>query len=129
MNADDLQCFLSEFIRIPCGHPLDFRREDYEMRKGFTRKPQADEPATPVKNYITRSGLERLQDEHRFLLTRDPAVTEVVTWASNGNRSENAAVVLGIHAARALGAIRALHSFLTRPALSRHSFTILGAPP
>ena len=62
------------------------------MRKGFTRKPQADEPATPVKNYITRSGLERLQDEHRFLLTRErPAVTEVVAWAaSNGDRSENA---------------------------------------
>src|ERR1700723_3000560 len=62
------------------------------MRKGFTRKPQAYEPATPVKNYITRSGLERLQDEHRFLLTRErPAVTEVVAWAaSNGDRSENA---------------------------------------
>src|SRR2546421_42333 len=62
------------------------------MRKGFTRKPQADEPATPVKNYITRSGLERLKDEHRFLLTRErPAVTEVVAWAaSNGDRSENA---------------------------------------
>ena len=62
------------------------------MRKGFTRKPQADEPATPVKNYITRSGLQRLQDEHRFLLTRErPAVTEVVAWAaSNGDRSENA---------------------------------------
>src|ERR1700728_3307546 len=92
MNAEDLRCFLSEFIRIPCGHPLDLRREDYEMRKEFTRKPQADEPATPVKNYITRSGLERLQDEHRFLLTRErPAVTEVVAWAaSNGDRSENA---------------------------------------
>ncbi len=62
------------------------------MRKGFTRKPQADEPATHVKNYITRSGLERLKDEHRFLLTRErPAVTEVVAWAaSNGDRSENA---------------------------------------
>ncbi|MGA7366107.1 MAG: transcription elongation factor GreB [Candidatus Sulfotelmatobacter sp.] len=62
------------------------------MRKGFTRKPKADEPATPVKNYITRSGLERLKDEHRFLLTRErPAVTEVVAWAaSNGDRSENA---------------------------------------
>src|SRR6266496_6566301 len=48
------------------------------MRKGFTRKPQADEPATRVKNYITRSGLQRLKDEHRFLLTRErPAVTEV----------------------------------------------------
>ena len=62
------------------------------MRKGFTRKPQADEPATPVKNYITPSGLERLKDEHRFLLTRErPAVTEVVAWAAgNGDRSENA---------------------------------------
>ena len=62
------------------------------MRKGFTRKPQADEPATPVKNYITRSGLERLKDEHRFLLSRErPAVTEVVAWAAgNGDRSENA---------------------------------------
>jgi transcription elongation factor GreB len=62
------------------------------MRKGFTRKPKPDEPATPGKNYITRSGLERLKDEHRFLLTRErPAVTEVVAWAAgNGDRSENA---------------------------------------
>ncbi|MEZ5355305.1 MAG: transcription elongation factor GreB [Bryobacteraceae bacterium] len=62
------------------------------MRKGFTRKPKADEPATQVKNYITPGGLQRLQDEHRFLLTRErPAVTEVVAWAaSNGDRSENA---------------------------------------
>src|SRR6201986_2266842 len=64
----------------------------FEMRKGFTRKPSADEPATGGKNYITRSGLQRLKDEHRFLLTRErPAVTEVVAWAaSNGDRSENA---------------------------------------
>ena len=62
------------------------------MRKGFTRKPRPDEPATPVKNYITPGGLQRLKDEHRFLLTRErPAVTEVVTWAaSNGDRSDNA---------------------------------------
>src|SRR5277367_5218938 len=73
-------------------HPLDLRWKDNEMRKGFTRKPKADEPATPGKNYITPSGLERLQDEQRFLLTRErPAVTEVVAWAaSNGDRSENA---------------------------------------
>jgi transcription elongation factor GreB len=65
---------------------------DYEMRKGFTRKPQADEPATRVKNYITPAGLQRLKDEHRYLLTRErPAVVEVVAWAaSNGDRSENA---------------------------------------
>ena len=62
------------------------------MRKGFTRKPQANEPATPGKNYITPAGLQRLKDELRFLLTRErPAVTEVVAWAaSNGDRSENA---------------------------------------
>src|SRR5947209_10440654 len=62
------------------------------MRKGFTRKPQADQPATPGKNYITPSGLQRLNDERRFLLTKErPAVVEVVAWAaSNGDRSENA---------------------------------------
>src|SRR5665213_2408376 len=62
------------------------------MRKGFTRNPPRDEPATQVKNYITPSGLERLKSEHKFLLTKDrPAVAEVVTWAAgNGDRSENA---------------------------------------
>ncbi|HYI95911.1 MAG TPA: transcription elongation factor GreB [Bryobacteraceae bacterium] len=62
------------------------------MRKGFTRQPQRDEPATPGKNYITPGGLQRLKDEHRFLLTRErPAVTDVVAWAaSNGDRSDNA---------------------------------------
>src|SRR5436853_6369991 len=45
-----------------------------------------------AKNYITPGGLERLRDEHRFLLTRErPAVTKVVAWAAaNGDRSENA---------------------------------------
>jgi transcription elongation factor GreB len=62
------------------------------MRKGFTRRPKDDEPATRSKNYITPMGLQRLKDEYRFLLTRErPAVTEVVAWAaSNGDRSENA---------------------------------------
>ena len=62
------------------------------MRKGFTRKPKPDDPATRAKNYITPSGLQRLKDEHEFLLTRErPAVVEVVTWAAgNGDRSENA---------------------------------------
>jgi len=48
--------------------------------------------STRVKNYITPSGLQRLKDEHRFLLTRErPALVEVVAWAaSNGDRSENA---------------------------------------
>jgi len=73
---------------------IDKRRHAkiHHMRKGFTRKPQRDEPATRVKNYITPDGLQRLRDEHRFLLTRErPAVTKVVAWAaSNGDRSENA---------------------------------------
>ena len=62
------------------------------MRKESMRKAQGDEPATRGKNYITRSGPERLKDKHRFLLTRErPAVTEVVAWAaSNGDRGENA---------------------------------------
>ncbi len=62
------------------------------MRKGFTRKPQANEPTTPGRNYITPGGLQRLKDEHQFLLTRErPAIVEVVAWAAgNGDRSENA---------------------------------------
>ena len=62
------------------------------MRKGSTRRPQDDSPAVPVKNYITPGGLERLKEEHQFLLNKDrPAVAVVVAWAaSNGDRSENA---------------------------------------
>ena len=62
------------------------------MRKGFTRKPPGDEPGARGKNYITPGGLQRLKDEHRFLLYRErPAVAEVVAWAAgNGDRSDNA---------------------------------------
>src|SRR6187399_1406672 len=62
------------------------------MRKGFTRIPKGDAPGVRVKNYVTPSGLQRLKDEHKFLLVRErPAVTQVVAWAaSNGDRSENA---------------------------------------
>jgi transcription elongation factor GreB len=62
------------------------------MRKGFTRRLRGDEPSRQGKNYITPSGLQRLKDEHRFLLTRErPAVAEVVAWAAgNGDRSDNA---------------------------------------
>jgi transcription elongation factor GreB len=73
-------------------YTLNSSGENEEVRKGYTRKPQADAPSTPVKNYITPGGLQRLKDEYRFLLTRErPAVKEVVAWAaSNGDRSENA---------------------------------------
>src|SRR5687768_2945669 len=75
------------------------------MSKAFTKESdgETDEPDVAaeeaahselvgVKNYITPAGLQRLKDEHRFLLTRErPAVTQVVAWAaSNGDRSENA---------------------------------------
>jgi transcription elongation factor GreB len=64
------------------------------MRPAFTRRPKEKKEATgpAIKNYITPGGLQRLRDEHRFLLTRErPAVTKVVAWAaSNGDRSENA---------------------------------------
>jgi transcription elongation factor GreB len=83
------------------------------MRKGFTRKPQQDEPAPRGKNYITPGGLQRLQDEHRFLLTRErPAVTKVVAWAaSNGDRSENADYQ---HSKRRLRQIDGRLRFLTK---------------
>lgn len=56
------------------------------------REPVRETPGPRVKNYITPAGLQRLKDEHRFLLNRErPAVTKVVAWAaSNGDRSENA---------------------------------------
>ena len=56
------------------------------------REPVRDSPGPIFKNYITPTGLQRLQDEHRFLLNRErPAVVQVVAWAaSNGDRSENA---------------------------------------
>jgi transcription elongation factor GreB len=75
------------------------------MSKAFTKETDndVDEPddaaealaearVAGVKNYITPSGLQRLKDEHKFLLIRErPAVTAVVAWAaSNGDRSENA---------------------------------------
>ena len=57
-----------------------------------TREPVRDAPGPKPKNYITPAGLQRLKDEHRFLLNRErPAVTQVVSWAAaNGDRSENA---------------------------------------
>ena len=56
------------------------------------REPVRDAPGPTLKNYVTPAGLQRLKDEHRFLMSRErPAVTAVVAWAaSNGDRSENA---------------------------------------
>jgi transcription elongation factor GreB len=61
------------------------------------REPVREAPGPKPKNYITPAGLQRLKDEHAFLLTRErPAVTQVVAWAaSNGDRSENADYLYG----------------------------------
>src|SRR5919201_5223271 len=70
-------------------------------------------PKEAVTNYITPSGLQRLRDELRFLLTRErPAVTQVVAWAAgNGDRSENADYQYG---KRRLRQIDARIRFLTK---------------
>jgi transcription elongation factor GreB len=77
------------------------------------RGPLREEAGPPLKNYITPAGLQRLKDEHRFLLTRErPAVVEVVAWAaSNGDRSENADYLYG---KRRLGQIDSRIRFLTK---------------
>jgi transcription elongation factor GreB len=61
------------------------------------REPVREAAGPKAKNYITPAGLQRLKDEHRFLMNRErPAVTQVVAWAaSNGDRSENADYLYG----------------------------------
>jgi transcription elongation factor GreB len=68
------------------------RKEACKLQKGFTRRPKVEEPAQHAKNYITPGGLERLEKERRFLVSKArPAMVEVVAWAAcNGDRSENA---------------------------------------
>jgi transcription elongation factor GreB len=66
-----------------------------------------------IKNYITPDGLQRLRDEHRFLLAKErPAVTQVVAWAAgNGDRSANADYQYGKRRLRQID--RRIH-FLTK---------------
>ena len=61
------------------------------------REPVREAAGPKPKNYITPAGLQRLKDEHRFLMNRErPAVTQVVAWAAaNGDRSENADYLYG----------------------------------
>src|ERR1043166_6330640 len=61
------------------------------------REPVREEAGPAPKNYITPAGLQRLKDEHRFLLSRErPAVVEVVAWPTgNGDRSETAGYQYG----------------------------------
>lgn len=77
------------------------------------REPVREAPGPALKNYITPAGLQRLKDEHRFLLNRErPAVTQVVAWAAgNGDRSENADY---LYAKRRLRQIDSRIRFLTK---------------
>jgi len=87
---------------------------DWQIRtKRPLRGPVREEAGPTLKNYITPTGLQRLKDEHRFLLSRErPAVVEVVAWAaSNGDRSENADYLYG---KRRLGQIDSRIRFLTK---------------
>jgi len=87
---------------------------DWQMREKRPLRGPRPEPAGPtLKNYITPAGLQRLKDEHVFLLSRErPAVVEVVAWAaSNGDRSENADYHYG---KRRLGQIDSRIRFLTK---------------
>jgi transcription elongation factor GreB len=94
-----------------------FTRESDDEGDDFELAEAADEaahaPLAGVRNYITPSGLQRLKDEHKFLLTRErPAVTQVVAWAaSNGDRSENADYQYGKRRLRQID--RRIH-FLTK---------------
>jgi hypothetical protein len=82
-------------------------------KKRPLRGPVREEAGPTLKNYITPAGLQRLKDEHLFLLSRErPAVVEVVAWAaSNGDRSENADYLYG---KRRLGQIDSRIRFLTK---------------
>src|ERR1700722_3469715 len=87
---------------------------DWQMRtKRPLRGPVREEAGPTLKNYITPAGLQRLKDEHSFLLSRErPAVVEVVAWAaSNGDRSENADYLYG---QRRLNQIDSRIRFLTK---------------
>src|SRR6202007_2601220 len=87
---------------------------DWQIRtKRPLRGPVREEAGPALKNYITPTGLQRVKDEHAFLLSRDgPAVVEVVAWAaSNGDRSENADYLYG---KRRLGQIDSRIRFLTK---------------
>src|SRR5260370_12395713 len=98
------------------GSPTSTRNPmtDWQMReKRPLRGPVREEAGPALKNYITPAGLQRLKDEHRFLLSRErPAVVEAVAWAaSNGDRSENADYHYG---KRRLGQIDSRIRFLTK---------------
>src|ERR1700751_724597 len=90
----------------------DDEGDEHDQAAEDAAEEAAHAPLAGVKNYITSSGLQRLRDELRFLLTRErPAVTQVVAWAAgNGDRSENADYQYGKRRLRQIdGRVRFLH--------------------
>jgi transcription elongation factor GreB len=76
------------------------------VSKAFSKETEADDdddlqgaPPIPAgsKNYITRAGYERLQQELKILVDEErPKVVEAVHWAAkNGDRSENGDYLYG----------------------------------
>jgi transcription elongation factor GreB len=94
----------------------------HKCTKSHDRLANANKAAAPrtgargsgadTQNYISPAGLQRLKDEHLFLLSRERPAVEVVAWAaSNGDRSENADFLYG---KRRLGQIDSRIRFLTK---------------
>ena len=74
------------------------------MSKAFTKdddeytEPERPDPAMPnIKNYMTPTGFNLLQDELRELVSHErPEIVKVVSWAAkNGDRSENGDYIYG----------------------------------
>ncbi len=70
-----------------------------QMESDLDQQEEIPEPQIPKgqKNYITRQGFKRLQEEVQHLLNKvRPEITATVAWAaSNGDRSENADYLYG----------------------------------
>src|SRR6266849_1394436 len=104
------------FVRVPQERPMYHSTSNPRTSRSPCEElsgPVREEAGPTLKNYITSAGLQRLKDEHLFLLSRErPAVVEVVAWAaSNGDRSENADYLYG---KRRLGQIDSRIRFLTK---------------
>ena len=79
------------------------------MRK-TTKDSNRPEPPVRVKNYITPSGLQRLRDEHRFLLTRQRSDEE--TEQKQATSAMHGWITLG-HATRRASGLPARHAIVT----------------
>jgi len=81
-TCEELSGFKARTFRDWVAHKYTKSDGRLQMRtKRPLRGPVREEAGPTLKNYITPTGLQRLKDEHRFLLSRErPAVVEVVAW-------------------------------------------------